>query len=137
MCCKAVFGRQQREFSIGVIDGKALPIIEIIPKEGFYDYVNKYQAGKTEEVCPAVLDEDTTKRLQAEAVKAYNALQLDAYGRIDFLLDNNGDTYALEANTLPGMTSASLIPQEAKAMGIEYDELCDMIVNISLKKYNA
>ena len=126
-----------REFSIGVIDGKALPIIEIIPKEGFYDYVNKYQAGKTEEVCPAVLDEDTTKRLQAEAVKAYNALQLDAYGRIDFLLDNNGDTYALEANTLPGMTSASLIPQEAKAMGIEYDELCDMIVNISLEKYNA
>ena len=84
-----------------------------------------------------MLDENTTKLLQAEAVKAYNALQLDAYGRIDFLLDANGDTYALEANTLPGMTSASLIPQEAKAVGIEYDELCDMIVNISLKKYNA
>lgn len=126
-----------REFSIGVIDGKALPIIEIIPKEGFYDYVNKYQSGKTEEVCPAVLDEETTKRLQTEAEKAYNALQLEAYGRVDFLLDSDGKSYALEANTLPGMTSASLIPQEAAAVGISYEELCDKIVEVSLKKYEV
>lgn len=124
-----------REFSIGVIDGKALPIIEIIPKEGFYDYVNKYQSGKTEEICPAELDEKTTKFLQAEAEKAYNALQLDAYGRVDFLLDKDGKAYALEANTLPGMTSSSLIPQEAAAVGISYEELCDRIIEVSLKKY--
>lgn len=124
-----------REFSIGVIDGKALPIIEIIPKEGFYDYVNKYQAGKTEEVCPAVLDEEVTLYLQEEAVKAFEALQLEAYARIDFLLDSDGNAYALEANTLPGMTSASLIPQEAAAVGISYEQLCNKIIEVSLKKY--
>ena len=125
-----------REFSVGVIDGKALPIIEIIPKCGFYDYVNKYQAGRTEEVCPAQLDEKTTALIQGEAEKAYKALQLEAYARIDFLLDKDGKTYALEANTLPGMTSASLIPQEAQAVGIGYEELCDKIIEVSLKKYN-
>ncbi|MBQ3969845.1 MAG: ATP-grasp domain-containing protein, partial [Clostridia bacterium] len=124
-----------REFSVGVIDGQALPIIEIRPKSGFYDYINKYQSGKTEEICPAVLDEETTKRMQNEAEKVYKALQLEAYGRIDFLLDSDGKTYALEANTLPGMTSASLIPQEAAAVGIGYEQLCDEIVKVSLKKY--
>lgn len=124
-----------REFSVGVIDGKALPIIEIIPKEGFYDYVNKYQAGKTEEICPARLDEETTKFLQSQAEKAFNALQLEAYARIDFLLDKDGNSFSLEANTLPGMTSASLIPQEAAAAGIGYEELCDKIIEVSLKKY--
>ncbi len=126
-----------REFSIGVIDGKALPIIEIIPKEGFYDYVNKYQSGKTLEVCPAELSEETTIRLQKEAEKAYNVLQLEAYGRIDFLLDRKGKTYALEANTLPGMTNTSLIPQEAAAEGISYEQLCDKIVEVSLRKYGV
>ena len=124
-----------REFSVGVIDGKALPIIEIIPKCGFYDYINKYQSGRTEEICPAVLDEGTTLRMQREAEKAYAALGLEGYGRVDFLLDNKGKMYALEANTLPGMTSASLIPQEAKAEGIGYEELCDKIVEVSMKKY--
>ena len=124
-----------REFSIGVIDGKALPIIEIIPKEGFYDYVNKYQSGKTEEVCPAELSQDITERLQREAEKAYKVLGLEAYGRIDFLLDSDENTFALEANTLPGMTSASLIPQEAAAVGISYEKLCDMIIEVSLRKY--
>lgn len=124
-----------RELSIGVIDGKALPIIEIIPKEGFYDYVNKYQAGKTEEICPAKLDEKTTKFLQSQAEKAFEALQLEAYARIDFILDKDGNAYSLEANTLPGMTSASLIPQEAAAVGIGYEELCNKIIEVSLKKY--
>ncbi|MDE7389662.1 MAG: D-alanine--D-alanine ligase [Lachnospiraceae bacterium] len=125
-----------REFSIGVIDGKALPIIEIIPKEGFYDYVNKYQSGKTEEICPAELDKETTEYLQQQAEKVYEVLGLEAYGRIDFLLDSNGKTYALEANTLPGMTGSSLIPQEAAAVGIGYEELCDKIIEVSLKKYD-
>ena len=73
--------------------------------------------------------------MQKEAEKAYEALQLEAYGRVDFLLDSEGKTYALEANTLPGMTSASLIPQEAAAVGIGYEELCDKIVEVSMKKY--
>ena len=125
-----------REFSVGVIDGKALPIIEIIPKSGFYDYVNKYQSGRTDEICPAELEEDIAARMQREAEKAYDVLGLEGYGRVDFLLDKGGDMYALEANTLPGMTSASLIPQEAAAEGIGYEELCDRIVEVSLKKYN-
>ncbi len=124
-----------REFSVGVLDGKALPIIEIIPKSGFYDYVNKYQSGRTEEICPAKLDEETTLRMQREAEKAYEALGLEGYGRVDFLLDKDGGIYALEANTLPGMTKMSLIPQEAAAAGVSYEELCDKIVEVSLKKY--
>ncbi len=125
-----------REFSIGVIDGEALPIIEIIPKTGFYDYINKYQSGRTEEICPAVLDGSTTSKMQREAEKAYKALGLEGYGRIDFLLNEKGEMFALEANTLPGMTSSSLIPQEAAAVGISYEDLCEKIIECSLKKYN-
>ena len=124
-----------REFSIGVIEGEALPVIEIIPKSGFYDYVNKYQAGKTQEVCPAHLDEETTTILQREAEKAFKALNLDSYARIDFLLDMDNNTYCLEANSLPGMTPTSLLPQEAGVVGISYGELCEKIIEVSLKKY--
>ena len=125
-----------REFSIGVLGGKALPIIEIIPKTGFYDYVNKYQAGNTEEICPAPLDEETTKRLQDAACHAFHELHLESYARIDFLLDeNDNNIYCLEANTLPGMTPISLLPQEAKADGIEFADLCEKIIEVSLKKY--
>lgn len=126
-----------REFSIGVLKDRALPIIEIIPRTGFYDYVNKYQAGNTEEICPAVLDEATTKKLQSAACKAFNELHLESYARIDFLLDENScDIYCLEANTLPGMTPISLLPQEAKADGIDFADLCEKIVELSLLKYN-
>lgn len=126
-----------REFSIGVLGSKALPIIEIIPKTGFYDYVNKYQAGNTEEICPAVLDSATTKMLQDEALHAFYELHLESYARIDFLLDeNDGRIYCLEANTLPGMTPISLLPQEAQADGISFDDLCEKIVELSMKKYN-
>ncbi len=125
-----------REFSIGVLKDKALPIIEIIPKTGFYDYVNKYQAGNTEEICPAVLDEETTKYLQKEACHAFEELHLESYARIDFLLDDKGDIYCLEANTLPGMTPMSLLPQEAMAQGMDFATLCEKIVELSLEKYN-
>jgi D-alanine-D-alanine ligase len=124
-----------REFSIGVIEGKALPIIEIIPESGFYDYVNKYQAGKTKDVCPAELDEETTKLLQKEAERAFKALGLDSYARIDFLLDSDNNTYCLEANSLPGMTPTSLLPQEANVIGLSYGDLCEKIIEVSLKKY--
>lgn len=125
-----------REFSIGVIKGKALPIIEIIPENGFYDYVNKYQAGKTRDVCPAELDDRITLQLQKEAERAFKALNLDSYARIDFLLDNDNNTYCLEANTLPGMTPTSLLPQEAKVVGYEFDDLCEKIIEVSLEKYD-
>lgn len=124
-----------REFSIGVIKGNALPIIEIIPESGFYDYVNKYQAGRTKDVCPAELDDRITMMLQKEAERAFNALNLDSYARIDFLLDEDNNTYCLEANTLPGMTPTSLLPQEAKVLGYEFDDLCEKIVEVSLEKY--
>ena len=124
-----------REFSIGVLDGKALPIIEIIPNDGFYDYLNKYQSGKTQEICPAILSKEETKALQEETEKVYKALGLQSYGRIDFLQDKDGQFYCLEANTLPGMTPTSLLPQEAKEIGLEYVDLCEKIIEISLKKY--
>lgn len=124
-----------REFSVGILGKKALPIIEIIPNEGFYDYVNKYQAGKTLEICPAELDEDIAKKMQREAEHVFEALHLDAYARADFLLDENGNFYCLEANTLPGMTPMSLLPQEARADGIEYNDLCEKIIEYSLQKY--
>lgn len=126
-----------REFACGIIDGKALPVIEIIPKTGFFDYANKYQAGCTEEICPAQIDDEIAARMQRATELAFKALKLDIYSRADFLLDENGDIYCLEMNTLPGMTSASLLPQEAKAAGIEYGELCELIIQKSLERYNA
>lgn len=123
-----------REFSIGVIEGKALPIIEIAPKVGFYDYKNKYQAGSAIETCPAELDDNTTKAMQSCAEAVYRALRLCTYARIDFRMDREGDFYCLEANTLPGMTPTSLLPQEAAAIGIGFEELCEKIIEISLRK---
>lgn len=125
-----------REFSIGVVAGRALPIIEICPKEGFYDYKNKYQAGLTDDICPASLPEDITFAMQSMAVKVANTLMLEAYSRIDFLLDSNNQMYCLEANTLPGMTPTSLLPQEALAEGTAYADLVEQLVQESLKKYN-
>jgi len=125
-----------REFSVGVIEGKALPIIEIIPKEGFYDYKNKYVPGMTEDVCPANLSEEESTKMQKIAVDVFNALKLEAYGRIDVLMEEDGSMYCLEANTLPGMTATSLLPQEAAAIGVNFPDLCDLLINISLKKYN-
>lgn len=124
-----------REFSVGVIEDKALPPIEIIPKTGFYDYKAKYQAGLTVDVCPADIDEGTDKKLRKAAEACFKALKLQAYGRIDFILDEKGEAYCLEANSLPGMTPMSLLPQEAAAEGVSYGELCEKIIEISLKKY--
>lgn len=125
-----------REFSVGILGGKALPPIEIIPKSGFYDYAAKYQAGATDEICPADIDEQTDKKLRESAVAAYNSLHLDSYARVDFLVDENGEPFCLEANTLPGMTPTSLLPQEAAVEGLNYADLCEKIIEISLAKYN-
>lgn len=122
-----------REFSIGVLDGKALPIIEIAPLVGFYDYKNKYQAGSTVETCPAELPDDKTKEMQQYAEKAFKALRLKNYARMDFMMGEAGDIYCLEANTLPGMTPTSLLPQEAAAVGISFEQLCEQLMAVSLR----
>lgn len=117
-----------REFSVGVMQGKALPIIEIAPKNGFYDYKNKYQAGSTVETCPADLPGEKTQKMQAMAEKVFKVLRLKNYARMDFIMSREGEIYCLEANTLPGMTPTSLLPQEAAALGISFEDLCENIL---------
>ena len=124
-----------RELSCGVLDGKALPIIEIIPKEGFYDYKNKYQSGAAIEVTPAPISLSATDKVQKMAERVFSVLRLSVYARMDFLLTKDEKVYCLEANTLPGMTPTSLLPQEAAAIGIDYITLCEKIVSLSLEKY--
>lgn len=126
-----------REFSIGVVDGVAYPVIEIAPKEGFYDYKNKYKAGSTVETCPADLPKDISEKMQQYAVIVAQTLGLDTYSRTDFMLDKENHIYCLETNTLPGMTATSLLPQEAQVLGIGYGELCEKLIEISLRKYNS
>ncbi|MEG1524393.1 MAG: D-alanine--D-alanine ligase [Clostridia bacterium] len=124
-----------RELSAGVLGDKALPLIEIVPKYGFYDYQHKYQPGWTEEITPARFDAETTTRIQKLAIIAFQALRLSVYARIDFLLTDEGHPYCLEANTLPGMTPTSLLPQEAAAIGVNYPVLCNKIIELSMEKY--
>lgn len=119
-----------REFSVGVLNGKALPPIEIIPQDGFYDYERKYQSGKTVELCPAPLKDEECQRMQGYALRVFEALRLRDYARMDFIMDRTGECYCLEANTLPGMTPMSLLPQEAAVDGIGYDDLCELIVSL-------
>lgn len=126
-----------REFSVGVLDGVALPVIEIIPKEGFYDYKNKYAAGAAEEICPADLDDEITTQMQLYAERVVAALGLQTYSRMDFIVDKDGEIYCLEANTLPGMTPTSLLPQEAEVIGIRYSNLCEEIIQLSLERYDG
>ena len=126
-----------REFSVGVIGGKSLPIIEIIPKSGVYDYETKYQPGMAEDVCPAPLSDEITDKMQTYAIDVYRELKLGSYARIDFLLDADDNMYCLEANTLPGMTATSLLPQEAKVLGIEYGVLCEQVIAQALATYNG
>ena len=124
-----------REFAVPVIAGKAYPVIEIIPKSGWFDYENKYQDGRTDEVCPAQIDEETAAAMKEAAEKACEALGIEVYARPDFLMDEDGRLYCVEINTLPGLTPASLLPKSAAETGLSYNEFCDLVVNESLKKY--
>lgn len=123
-----------REFSVAVMEGKALPVIEIAPLQGFYDYKNKYQAGSTIETCPAKLSQEKTEEMQRWAEKAFKVLRLKNYARMDFMMNEKEELFCLEANTLPGMTPTSLIPQEAAAAGISYGELCERIIESALRE---
>jgi D-alanine-D-alanine ligase len=120
-----------REFSVGILDGKALPPIEIIASGDFYNYKVKYQAGLAREICPAPLSEELTHKLQGYAERAHKILRLGAYSRIDFILDEGGEFFFLEANALPGMTPTSLLPQEAAASGMSYTELCLKLIELA------
>lgn len=117
------------EVSVGILDNKPLPVIEIAPKQGFYNYKNKYQSDMTIEICPANISPVITENVQKTALEIHNLLHLKYYSRIDFIIDKNGIPYFLEANALPGMTPHSLLPQEALAAKITYEDLCDKIVN--------
>ncbi|PYK18184.1 MAG: D-alanine--D-alanine ligase [Verrucomicrobia bacterium] len=126
-----------RELTIGVLGDQALPILEIIPKGGFYDFNNKYPflnpqaGGGAEHVCPAAIDPDKTKQIQEQALHAFRALGLVVYGRVDVLLPDSGEAVVLEVNTIPGMTEASLLPEAAAAAGINYLDLCTRIIALS------
>ena len=122
-----------REVQIAILEDRALPSIEIVPKTGFYDYENKYQPGAAVEICPAPIPPETEKALAEAALTVFRAVGLRVYSRADFILDGDGALWFLEINTLPGMTPTSLVPQEAAAVGIGYGELCERIIKASLK----
>ena len=121
-----------REIQVGILEDKALPSIEIIPKAGFYDYENKYQPGAAEEITPAPIPAQWEQRLGEAALTVFRALGLSVYARADFIVTGDGVPWFLEINTLPGMTPTSLLPQEAAAAGIGYGELCERIIKASL-----
>jgi D-alanine-D-alanine ligase len=132
-----------RELTVGILGEQALPIIEIIPKGGFYDFTNKYPflnpnaGGAAEHVCPAKLPDEQTHALQELAMRAHRALGLEVYSRVDIMLPEEGEPGVLEVNTIPGMTEASLLPEAAGVAGISYQELCRRIIELSAKRRAA
>lgn len=126
-----------RELTVGILGDKALPILEIIPKGGFYDFATKYpflnpQAGASaQHICPAKIDPDKSNEIQELALGAFRALDLAVYARVDVILSENGEPFVLEVNTIPGMTEASLLPEAAAVGGINYVDLCVRIIELS------
>jgi D-alanine-D-alanine ligase len=125
-----------KELTVGILDGEVLPVVHIAPRSGFYDMNNKYpwlnDDGGTDYYCPADLDEDTTARVQQAALAAHRSLGIEIYSRVDVLLDDAGEPYVLEANTIPGMTASSLLPKAAKVAGYEFGPLCQKIAELSI-----
>jgi D-alanine-D-alanine ligase len=122
-----------RETTVGILDDEALPIVEVRPKAGTYDYKNKYTAGATEYFCPAEFDAATTKKIQAAALGAFHAIGGRHFARVDVMVRADGSPVVLEVNTLPGMTETSLLPKAAAAAGISYEELCQRMIDLALK----
>jgi D-alanine-D-alanine ligase len=129
------------ELTVGILGDEALPIIMIKPKEGFYDFKNKYPflnpqaGGGADHYCPAPLSLEVTQRIQEIALAAHRALGLEVYSRVDFILPADGEPCVLEINTIPGMTEASLLPEAAGVAGIGYGELCERIIELSLARF--
>jgi len=123
-----------RECTVGILADEALPVVEVRPKVGSYDYRNKYTAGRTEYFCPALLDAVTTRRVQEAALGAFKAVGGRDYARVDVIVRANGDPMVLEVNTLPGMTETSLLPKAAAAAGLNYAQLCQRMVDLALQR---
>jgi D-alanine-D-alanine ligase len=123
-----------RETTVGILGGKVLPVVEVRPKTGTYDYKNKYTAGATVYSCPADFDAATTGRIQAAALGAFKAIGGRDYARVDVMVRADGSPVVLEVNTLPGMTETSLLPKAAAAAGMNYAELCQIMVNLALQR---
>ncbi len=120
------------ELTVGIIENTALPALEIKPKHGLYDYECKYTSGMSEYIVPAQIPQNVFENLQAQALLAFHSLGCEGYSRIDFRVNSKWETYCLEVNTLPGMTSTSLVPKMAKSIGITFDQLIDKIVKLSV-----
>lgn len=121
------------EITVGILNNKSLPVLEIKPKHSYYDYTCKYTSGMSEYEVPAKFPQPVIEHISNEALLAYNSVGCTSYGRIDFRLSNQHEPYCLEVNTLPGLTSTSLLPKAAKAEGISFTELIDTIIKNSLK----
>lgn len=122
-----------RELTVAILGDEMLPVVEIKPKDGFYDYEHKYTKGMTEYICPADLPENITTELQHHSLNAHRALGCKAYSRVDFRLKEDGSYFCLEVNTLPGMTELSLVPKAASAIDIAFPELLEKIIELSLQ----
>lgn len=123
-----------RETTVGILDGQALPVVEVRPKKGGYDYRNKYTAGLTEYFCPADFEVATTRRIQDAALGAFRAVGGRDYARVDVMVRPDGSPVVLEVNTLPGMTETSLLPKAAAAAGMDFATLCQRMVELALKR---
>lgn len=123
-----------RELTVAILDDQPLPVVEIIPAHGIYDYQCKYTKGKSRYVCPAELSEKETQQIQKIGLKAFKSLECDDYARVDFRYSNREGFYCLEVNSLPGMTATSLVPMAAKKAGIDFPELVDRIARMALKR---
>ncbi len=121
-----------RELTVSIVGGRVLPIIEIKPKDGFYDYEHKYTKGMTEYICPADLPAELAERIQRDSKRVFDTTQCRGFARVDFRLRDDDEYYCLEINTLPGMTATSLVPKAAAAAGISFPELCDTIVKLAV-----
>jgi D-alanine-D-alanine ligase len=123
-----------RETTVGILDGQPLPVVEVRPKAGSYDYQNKYTAGRTEYFCPADFDAATTKAIQDAALAAFRAVGARDYARVDVMVGPAGNPVVLEVNTQPGMTETSLMPKAAAAAGISYEQLCQRMIDMALRR---
>jgi D-alanine-D-alanine ligase len=123
-----------RETTVGILDDKALPVVEVRPKSGGYDYKNKYTTGRTEYFCPADFDAATTKKIQDAALGAFRAIDGRDYGRVDVMVNKNNEPVVLEVNTQPGMTETSLMPKAAAAAGISYEQLCQRMIDLAMMR---
>jgi D-alanine-D-alanine ligase len=123
-----------RELTVGILGDVALPVIEIVPREGFYDYEHKYTKGASEYFVPAAIGDEATEAVQQAALSAKSALGLEIYSRVDVILASDGRLNVLEINTIPGMTETSLLPKAAAAAGLDFPELCERIASLSLQR---